>query len=76
MCVVFCFSNGKFLLSGVFLQAKFRLALDMSVMYSESMSEPVHRKVYKLNPAVGASLVAGKKTVPERLFPIRTDLLT
>lgn len=69
-CVVFCFSNRKFLLSGVFLQAKFRLALDMSDTYSESMSEPVHRNVYKLNLAVGAPLIAGKKTIPERAFPI------
>lgn len=33
--VFFVFFNGKFLLSGVSLQAKFRLALDMSDMYSD-----------------------------------------
>lgn len=68
------FSSGKLLLSGAFLQAKFRLALDVSDMYSAeyicTMSEPVQRKVYKLNPAVGTSLIAGKKTIPERPFPI------
>lgn len=32
----------------------------MSDMYSESMSEHVHGKVYNLKPAVGGSLLAGK----------------
>lgn len=56
----FCFSKREFLLSAALLQAKCRLALDMSDMYSESMSEPVHGKVYNSKQAVGGSPLAGK----------------
>ena len=70
VCVGFCFSKREFLLSGALLQAKCRLALDMSDMYSESMSEPAPGKVYNLKPAVGGALLAGKYTIPKRPFPI------
>lgn len=58
-CGGFCFSKREFLLSGVLLQAKCRLALDMSDKYSESTSEPVHGKVSNLTPAVGGFPLAG-----------------
>jgi len=60
LCVVVCFSKREYLLSGALLQAKCRLALDMSDTYSESLSEPVHGKVFNLKAAVGGSPLAGK----------------
>lgn len=56
----FCIFKKEFLLSSVLLQAKCRLALGMSDIYHQSMSEPVHEKVCNLKLTVGGSLLAGK----------------
>lgn len=51
MCWFLFFQEG--ISADSLLQAKCRLALDTSDIGSEPLSEPVHRRVYNLKPAVG-----------------------